>query len=98
MHMHGACQAECAHLDLKHGKVVAGAHAAARAKGDEGACPAPLLTQPSVNTQAHSCDAEREEDSLAHGDGTWDALFVAGAVGSYRGNTPQSTSQRVADK
>lgn len=34
------------HLDLKHGKVVAGAHAAAGAEGDEGACPAPLLTQP----------------------------------------------------
>ena len=53
-----------AHLEFKHGKVVANAHAAARAKRDEGARPVTLLTQPSAYTTAYSGDAVQYDTGL----------------------------------
>lgn len=46
-----------AHLEFKHGKVVANTHAAARAKWDERARLVALLTKPPANIAARSGDA-----------------------------------------
>ena len=75
-----------ADLDFKHGKVEAGAHAAAGAKGDEGPYPASLLAQPPVITTAHSGAAKQDGDSHTR-------LVAAFAWSTQRQHIPEAEAE-----